>query len=97
MDSPPEPEYICERCLTGHLRPRRVTLAEWAGGEFVTVPDFPAWVCDLCGAREYDDEALEHLQAVLGPERALRRSRAARRAGRGRPRPGPRPAGPHSV
>jgi YgiT-type zinc finger domain-containing protein len=53
-----------------------VTFAAWFEGQFITVPRFPAWVCDLCGACEYDAEALEQLEAILGPEADLRRDRA---------------------
>jgi YgiT-type zinc finger domain-containing protein len=89
MDAEPVLAYGCQRCLTGHLQPRLVTLTEWAAGEFITVPNFPAWVCDVCGQREYDAVALEHLQAVLGPQAALRRQSRPAPA-----EPGRRPAAP---
>ena len=37
------------------------------GDELVTVPDFPAWVCDLCRYREYDLAALKRLHGLLLP------------------------------
>ncbi len=97
MDGDLELDFICERCQTGHLQLRRVTLADWMGDAFVTVPNFPAWVCDVCGHREYDAEALEHLQAVLGPQAALRRHRTAVRPGGAVPRAAHRPSGRHFV
>lgn len=36
------------------------------GDTFLTIPDFPAWICDVCGAREYDHLALHDLRATLG-------------------------------
>jgi len=40
----------------------------WLGNELITVPDFPAWVCDICGHRTYDGEALTQLSMLLNPE-----------------------------
>jgi hypothetical protein len=33
------------------------------------IPDFPAWVCDLCGRREYDHMALSELEIMLESNR----------------------------
>jgi hypothetical protein len=33
------------------------------------IPDFPAWVCDLCGLREYDRLALSELEVMLDSNR----------------------------
>ncbi len=88
-----EPQFLCPACQMGTLRSRPVTFAHWFEGQFITIPRFPAWVCDICGAREYDAAALEQLELILGPEADLRRE-AARRARRAKntPLPGPRPA-----
>lgn len=39
----------------------------WIGDDLITVPDFPAWVCDFCGRREYDMSALNQLSLILSP------------------------------
>lgn len=39
----------------------------WLGDELIAVPDFPAWVCDICGRCEYDDNALTRLTLLLSP------------------------------
>ena len=44
-----------------------VTYFTWLGDELITVPDFPAWVCDVCGRREYDPYALSQLNMLLNP------------------------------
>ena len=87
------PKYVCPHCQMGTLQPTAVVFAHWFEGQFITVPDFPAWVCDFCGAREYDALALERLEAILGPEADLRRE-ASRRARAGKPRPAARPRPP---
>jgi YgiT-type zinc finger domain-containing protein len=68
----PEPTYVCPHCQTGTLRLRRVVFAGWRGGHFVTIPNFPGWVCDVCGEREYDAAALEQVHSILGAEQDLR-------------------------
>jgi len=45
-----------------------LTYFTWLGEELVTVPNFPAWVCDVCGRREYDQRAIDWLVAMLNPE-----------------------------
>lgn len=39
----------------------------WLGDELIAVPDFPAWVCDICGRCEYDENALTRLTLLLSP------------------------------
>ena len=39
----------------------------WIGDDLITVPDFPAWICDVCGRREYDTQALNRLSLILSP------------------------------
>lgn len=45
-----------------------ITYFTWLGDELVTVPNFPAWVCDVCGRREYDERAIAWLRALLNPD-----------------------------
>ncbi|MDX1600650.1 MAG: YgiT-type zinc finger protein [Anaerolineales bacterium] len=62
------PQAARERCLecrVGILQPSRAFYCAWVGGQFLTIPDFPAWSCDVCGRRDYDQGALEDLKALL--------------------------------
>jgi len=81
--------YVCPQCQTGTLRLRRVVFAKWYGGQFVTMPNFPGWVCDVCGECEYDAIALEQINTLLGAELDLRQA-AGRRARRSLTNPAPR-------
>ncbi|MGH2523971.1 MAG: YgiT-type zinc finger protein [Anaerolineales bacterium] len=92
------PGFACPHCQMGTLRPRKVVFAHWFEGQFITLPNFPAWVCDICGARDYDAGALEQLEMSLGPEADLRRE-AARRARPSQPAAptAPRPTGRRRV
>ena len=49
------------------MRQRFITYLTWMGDDMITVPDFPSWVCDVCGRREYDPMALNRLNLLLNP------------------------------
>lgn len=69
-------------CQAGQMKRTYVTYYTWLAEELITVPNFPAWVCDVCGRREYDHHALNQLSLLLSPN-----------AGRS-PRPRVRPSPP---
>jgi len=60
--------FPCERCHAGMLQPRLIPYFTWLGKELITVPNFPAWICDVCGRREYDEQAIQWLNTLLNPE-----------------------------
>ena len=76
---------VCSECQAGILRLEYLTYFTWLNQELITVPNFPAWVCDVCGRREYDSRAINWLNILLNPETGHRR-RSPRR------KPGIRPA-----
>jgi YgiT-type zinc finger domain-containing protein len=49
------------------MQVRYITYFTWLGEELITVPNFPAWVCDVCGRREYDERAISWLAMLLSP------------------------------
>nr|MBI9047256.1 YgiT-type zinc finger protein [Anaerolineaceae bacterium] len=57
----------CRECQVGHYHLKAVSYFTWMGDEMVVIPDFPAWVCDVCGTRIYDDHALTQLNFLLNP------------------------------
>ena len=59
--------YPCKECQAGIVHPRYVTYFTWLKDELITVPNFPAWVCDVCGKREYDQRAISWLTMLLNP------------------------------
>lgn len=61
------PAYACNECQAGVMRLDFITYFTWLGDELVTVPNFPAWVCDVCGRREYDSRAVSWLTTLLNP------------------------------
>lgn len=68
-ETPSEPRLSvpCNECQAGKMQRRFLTYFTWLGDELITVPDFPAWVCDVCGRREYDPYALNQLSLLLSP------------------------------
>jgi YgiT-type zinc finger domain-containing protein len=57
--------YTCPECHAGVMEQAFITYLTWLGSELITVPDFPAWVCDVCGRRDYDSQAISWLNTIL--------------------------------
>lgn len=81
----PEPEeihgpYPCDECQAGMMRLRFVTYMTRIGQEPILVPSFPAWICDVCGRREWDEKALAWVTALLDPEAGKPSQRGTSRA-----------------
>ena len=55
----------CNECQAGQMHRKFLAYFTWLGNDLVTVPDFPSWVCDVCGRREYDVHALNRLTLLL--------------------------------
>jgi len=72
------------------MRLHFITYFTWLGEELITVPNFPAWICDVCGRREYDEKAISWLSMLLNPN-AGRPTRIKPIPPRIRPRPAPPP------
>ena len=77
----------CNECASGLMRLRFITYFTWLNEELVTVPNFPAWICDVCGRREYDEKAISWLTMLLNPN-AGRPTARKRVPPLERPRPG---------
>jgi YgiT-type zinc finger domain-containing protein len=62
-----ETVIACRRCSAGVMRIRYITHFTWMNEELVTVPNFPAWICDICGRRRFDPRAVAWLNMLLNP------------------------------
>ena len=67
FDKIDEQSFVCKECQSGKMQLRHLAYLTWLGNELVVVPDFPAWVCDVCGRREDDINALNRLSLILSP------------------------------
>ena len=68
----------CNHCQAGMMQVRYITYFTWLGEELITVPNFPAWICDVCGRREYDERAISWLTMLLSPTAGRPTSKARR-------------------
>ncbi len=68
MNDVPNKSFQCSECQAGMMHLQHITYFTWLDEELVTVPNFPAWVCDMCGRREYDARAISWLVTILNPE-----------------------------
>jgi YgiT-type zinc finger domain-containing protein len=58
---------LCSECHAGVMRLQYLTYFTWLNQELITVPNFPSWVCDVCGRRDYDPRAISWLNTLLNP------------------------------
>jgi YgiT-type zinc finger domain-containing protein len=86
----PEEPLPCRECSAGMMRLRFITYFTWLGEELITVQNFPAWICDVCGHREYDEKSISWLTMLLNPDAGKPTSKQ-RISHRTRPRPALRP------
>ncbi len=68
MTNKKQDTYQCSECQAGMMHLEHITYFTWLDNELITVPNFPAWVCDMCGRREYDARAIAWMTALLNPE-----------------------------
>jgi len=61
------PVFTCQQCQAGVMNLNFLTYFTRLDDELVMVPNFPAWVCDVCGLREYDARAVSWLSTLLSP------------------------------
>ena len=69
---------LCPECPAGVMRLEFITYFTWLNDELITVPNFPAWVCDMCGRREFDTRAITWLNTLLQPSTGRSRKRMLR-------------------
>ena len=66
---------LCMDCRIGKMTQKKVTHVVWVRDAFIMVPDFPARVCDFCGKREFDGQALARLYWMLNADVAAQEIR----------------------
>ena len=83
----PASPFPCSECAAGVMHLHHITYFTWLGEELITVPNFPAWVCDMCGRREYDERAISWLTMLLDPNAGKPTRRIKRTPRPGAPKP----------
>jgi len=61
----PEIPEVCPHCYFGRIQPGKRSFISRVDGTRLVVPDFPAWICDVCGFTIYDPTSLLNLQRLL--------------------------------
>ncbi len=56
---------LCPTCRIGRLNRRTMAYIDWHGKNLLVVDRMPVQVCDVCGERNYDADAVESLQQLL--------------------------------
>ena len=56
----------CPRCQIGYLQPEKATYAYVHNGMLLSVPNMPAWKCDICQYQEFEHQTIARLEALLG-------------------------------
>lgn len=59
-------EYQCPRCQIGHCQLGLATFVHLYDDTLVTMPDMPAWTCDICHYQEFDPDAVLRVEALVG-------------------------------
>lgn len=67
-NTPQQTSFHCPQCSSGSLTLQYLTYYTRLGNEWITVPNFPAWVCDMCHHREDDARARDWLRILLSAE-----------------------------
>jgi YgiT-type zinc finger domain-containing protein len=65
MRFPPE-KIVCPACHLGHMHLRKVTYIRQFGETLISVPNTPAWECDVCHQREFDPESVQRIEVLVG-------------------------------
>jgi YgiT-type zinc finger domain-containing protein len=50
----------------GHLDLRLATYVEQYGETLISVPNTPAWVCDVCHDRQFDPASIQRIELLVG-------------------------------
>lgn len=56
---------LCPQCLIGRLHLRLITYTGLYGKTLVSVPNTPAWQCDVCHSVDFDAAALLRIETLV--------------------------------
>jgi YgiT-type zinc finger domain-containing protein len=59
-------QFMCPNCHMGHMDLRLTTYVQQYGNTLISVPNTPAWICDVCHARQFDDASIQRIEALIG-------------------------------
>ena len=56
---------ICQECHVGKMLLRKISYLKWYDNGLPVVYRIPALICDTCGEKSYDAQALDNLYLLL--------------------------------
>lgn len=59
-------EFSCPNCQIGICQPKKTTYLTIYDGMLVSVPNTPVWQCDICQYQEFEHQAINRLETLLG-------------------------------
>jgi|SRR5579859_3930719 len=65
MQKPFYEVLVCPECHIGRLSPTRTTYVHQYGETMISIPNIPAWRCDVCHACQYDDQPIGWLETII--------------------------------
>ena len=57
---------VCPACHLGRMHHRMTVYSRQFGETIVSVPNTPAWECDVCHEREFDPIAVQRIELLVG-------------------------------
>lgn len=63
-------EELCPRCFIGVMRFSLEPYTLLWKGQVISVTDSPAYTCDICAYREYEDELVNWVHELIGASNA---------------------------
>ncbi|HVO41571.1 MAG TPA: YgiT-type zinc finger protein [Aggregatilineales bacterium] len=58
---------ICPNCHLGRIELKYVTFLSIYGGTLISAPNTPAWECNVCHERHIAPDAIQRIEALIGP------------------------------
>ena len=65
MEKPFYEALVCPECHIGRLSPARATYVHQYGGTLISIPNTPAWRCDVCHVCQFDDQPIGRLETLI--------------------------------
>jgi YgiT-type zinc finger domain-containing protein len=58
--------FVCQTCHIGHVNLRLTTYIQQYGETLISVPNTPAWICDVCHEQQFDASSIQRIELLVG-------------------------------
>lgn len=63
--------YPCPRCSVGRCHHHSIPFVDMYQGQLLSIPNTPAYICDVCHFAEFERQALELLWEALEIDKSI--------------------------